>query len=722
MMVSHQSSSLLSTGAAHHSPSSQYENDCHRRHHRHHHRSGKINIVGMRAGTVRRWCLRRNTRRNRHGIFLPENVSDAYHHHHRLSVSTFASNESDGSGGSDDTSNDNDAENGVNSNSNIDFRAFRARLVAMEKKGLDSKSIGSEEDDDEEGGGNETLASQARADGFAGFEQDEWIYETPLLEQGSLIISHSQLPAPGSHALSFSLRQQYFHKSIILLIEHNSNFSRGIIINRPTSLVIQGKYSPFGHVFCGGDVEENGLFSGSSRSRAAVSKTHSSSLSESLDSDGKRTIRYEGNTRMTTSETNADVESNSLHSNPFILCLHSLSHSSPEVALKSTKVLASSDSNDSNISSSNNNSKISSGHNGISYCSLEDALHLVESDTVDCTFEDFVVFVGYAGWAPNQLQQEVDRQSWRVASADATTIVNNIIRSNDSESESVTKSANMVEEVNEQVYNRPVVDDKFVLQRGGDGIASWNFLINNISTETDSSSSSCDTGNSDLVSLHPEYSFDDMMLRLWIRNRLSGVQVPQLPKQFIRSKNIRSGLASEQDIDSMHIPVGTLLLSTPFSSFALHRQYMHKAIILVVESTNQYSIGIILNRPLNTMANFILPGSVQGKEDDDDDKQKDNTSLKTAEVQDDSRYLKPQTPEERRVSFGGEMFNNDAVLLLHRRSDCGGRAIGNSSLYQLHNSANTKGKTAENAKKDTSHSYESMRVSDLILTRGFTIW
>ena len=99
---------------------------------------------------------------------------------------------------------------------------------------------------------------------------------------------------------------------------------------------------------------------------------------------------------------------------------------------------------------------------------------------------------------------------------------------------------------------------------------------------------------------------------------------------------------------------------------------MHKALILIVENTQQYSIGIILNRPLNTIANFIIPGS-------DGD------------------------PEERRVSFGGEMFNNDAVLLLHRHAELGGRQVGDSGIWQL--KENFTG-----------------TIHDLILTRGFTIW
>ena len=233
--------------------------------------------------------------------------------------------------------------------------------------------------------------------------------------------------------------------------------------------------------------------------------------------------------------------------------------------------------------------------------------------------------------APGQLQEELDRKSWYLSSADGETIINEMLRR---ESEV------------------PSVSDSFELEGGGDGIETWNGLMRNIGRG---------------AQVDTDLTFDDHMLRLWIRNRLSGRQQP--PAQFFGS-----GYKSGEKLE-----VGALLLTTPFSTFTLAQQYMHKALILIVETSPsaQYSIGIILNRPLNNMANFVLPGS----------------SGETG---------------ERRVCFGGEIhfggFNNaDAVLLLHRRQELGGRRIGDSSLYQL--------------KEDFTGS-----INDLVLTRGFNIW
>ncbi len=36
--------------------------------------------------------------------------------------------------------------------------------------------------------------------------------------------------------------------------------------------------------------------------------------------------------------------------------------------------------------------------------------------------EDFRVYAGYAGWAPGQLEREIDRGDWHVLNADAETV------------------------------------------------------------------------------------------------------------------------------------------------------------------------------------------------------------------------------------------------------------------------------------------------------------
>ena len=62
---------------------------------------------------------------------------------------------------------------------------------------------------------------------------------------------------------------------------------------------------------------------------------------------------------------------------------------------------------------------------GVSQTSLEGALALVEQG--DATREDFWVFVGCAGWAPKQLEAEVDDGTWLMASADSATLLRELL-------------------------------------------------------------------------------------------------------------------------------------------------------------------------------------------------------------------------------------------------------------------------------------------------------
>ena len=56
---------------------------------------------------------------------------------------------------------------------------------------------------------------------------------------------------------------------------------------------------------------------------------------------------------------------------------------------------------------------------GVAYTTLDGAKALVDEGLGKKS--DFWVFVGYAGWAPRQLQGEVERDSWFLASADSGT-------------------------------------------------------------------------------------------------------------------------------------------------------------------------------------------------------------------------------------------------------------------------------------------------------------
>lgn len=178
---------------------------------------------------------------------------------------------------------------------------------------------------------------------------EKWAYATPIIEQGSLLLS-----APGDH---FALNQQYFHKTLILILKHDERFTQGVILNRPTAFSTHDLVSlPEGvlkqadwNVWCGGDCEGFNTQSG-------------------------------------------DVSYTCLHS------LERLTNMSEEV-YKGEEVF-----------------KSEEVFKGVYLIDLEGAQRLVENKDADK--DDFLLLVGYCGWGPGQLQGELDRgDTWTMAAA-----------------------------------------------------------------------------------------------------------------------------------------------------------------------------------------------------------------------------------------------------------------------------------------------------------------
>ena len=81
----------------------------------------------------------------------------------------------------------------------MDWREMRAKLVAQEK-------------------------NQSESD----------VYEAALIEQGTVLLGGTK------QLFGFALRQQFFHKCVLLLLQHDEQFTKGIILNRPSALEIDG--------------------------------------------------------------------------------------------------------------------------------------------------------------------------------------------------------------------------------------------------------------------------------------------------------------------------------------------------------------------------------------------------------------------------------------------------------------------------------------------------
>jgi len=116
----------------------------------------------------------------------------------------------------------------------MDWREMRARLVAQQKA---------------------SSAEGQKATDPSISDRSSFVYETPLIEQGTVLLAGTRMD------FGFALRQQFFHKSVMLLIQHDDTFTKGIILNRPSALEVDGWRAWCGH----GQVAEGGLFVGAER-------------------------------------------------------------------------------------------------------------------------------------------------------------------------------------------------------------------------------------------------------------------------------------------------------------------------------------------------------------------------------------------------------------------------------------------------------------------------
>lgn len=83
-------------------------------------------------------------------------------------------------------------------------------------------------------------------------DPSQWAYDSgDVIEQGAVILGGVE------QEFGFGLRQQYFHKAAILVLDHSSTFTKGIILNRPTDLTLEDDINTGvkWRVWFGGDVE-----------------------------------------------------------------------------------------------------------------------------------------------------------------------------------------------------------------------------------------------------------------------------------------------------------------------------------------------------------------------------------------------------------------------------------------------------------------------------------
>ena len=144
--------------------------------------------------------------------------------------------------------------------SDQDWRAFRAKLVMQKDETPEVSSTTSTDVDDNDLDGigsvfddpttlpstSSSSSSSPSLSSLMNMENDQWAYESGnVIEQGAVILGGVE------QSYGFGLRQQYFHKAAILVLAHDAQFTRGIILNRPTNYFLDdGEW----RVWFGGDV------------------------------------------------------------------------------------------------------------------------------------------------------------------------------------------------------------------------------------------------------------------------------------------------------------------------------------------------------------------------------------------------------------------------------------------------------------------------------------
>jgi len=380
------------------------------------------------------------------------------------------------------------------------------------------------------------------SDAPEGEDLESWAYETPLLEQGSVVMSAVPKAEPSTRG--HGLRQQYFHKCMILALEHDKSFTKGIILNRPTAYVLDNF-----KIWCGGDVQTGGLYGSRLPLPAETTQQFTSSVSEDVLRINPRRFGTEGFAAAAAGDggdTMADLLVTTAAptdgATPAdITVLHTLT--SPEARERSKRVLK-----------------------DLFVTSFADARWLVDNGLA--THDDFWVFVGYAGWGADQLQGELDRGLWHLAAADPTVLL-----------KSLTDMARDPDSI-------PRLDAATgELCEGGDGIGAWERLIEKIGRAPPSSVE----GEGDLA-----IQFCDDMLREWVRTRL----VPLPPV------SLASTVSAARSRQPFALQPGTLLAVT--SPVALDLQFLHKSLILVLDVRPGLVVSVVINRPTDNSLEFEM--------------------------------------------------------------------------------------------------------------------
>ena len=360
------------------------------------------------------------------------------------------------------------------------------------------------------------------------------------IQEGTIVLSRVESRL-GCH----DLKQTYLHKAVVLIIDHDpDDFTQGIILNRASDLILLDR--DIVYYEAGSDEEKNDTTAHEITTATNVDNNNNNNDNNNSSSTSWR-IHFGGDIGGWYEET------------PQLLCLH---------GIKSDTALAVSD----------------PIFDGVFITSHLGARSLVESG--EAKSDQFFTFSGFVGWEQNQLENEIDRGSWYLASLVDADVDAEAAAKDEGEEEHALMNLLGTYSWKNTNYNPQSA-----------GLEFWNRLMTDLETASSTAAAAKNMEDKEFQ----QQSFTDLMLKEWATQRLL------VTKETLNTDDGKYEKKSEvEDADIFRamkaaadpIPVspGNILKGSA-SKYIINEQLFHKATILFLQDTPEASIGVILNLP-----------------------------------------------------------------------------------------------------------------------------
>ena len=360
------------------------------------------------------------------------------------------------------------------------------------------------------------------------------------IQEGTIVLSRVESRL-GCH----DLKQTYLHKAVVLIIDHDpDDFTQGIILNRASDLILLDRDIVY---YEEGSNEEEKNDTAAHEITTAMNVDNNNNNNNSSSTSWR--IHFGGDIGGWYEET------------PQLLCLH---------GIKSDTALAVSD----------------PIFDGVFITSHLGARSLVESG--EANSDQFFTFSGFVGWEQNQLENEIDRGSWYLASLVDADVDAEAAAKDEGEEEHALMNLLGTYSWKNTNYNPQSA-----------GLEFWNRLMTDLETASSAAAAAAAKDMEDKV--FQQQSFTDLMLKEWATQRLL------VTKETLNTDDGKYEKKSEvEDADIFRamkaaadpIPVspGNILKGSA-SKYIINEQLFHKATILFLQDTPEASIGVILNLP-----------------------------------------------------------------------------------------------------------------------------